>query len=32
MRYLKRLARRYPMQTFLFLFNAGVFGCKQQEP
>ena len=25
MRYLKRLARRYPMQTFLFLFNAGVF-------
>ena len=23
--YLKRLARRYPMQTFLFLFNAGVF-------
>ena len=21
MRYLKRLARRYPMQTFLFLFN-----------
>ena len=25
MHYLKRLARRYPMQTFLFLFNAGVF-------
>lgn len=25
MRYLKRLARRYPMQTFLILFNAGVF-------
>ena len=25
MRYLKRLARRYPTQTFLFLFNAGVF-------
>lgn len=25
MRYLKRLARRYLMQTFLFLFNAGVF-------
>ena len=25
MRYLKLLARRYPMQTFLFLFNAGVF-------
>ena len=25
MRYLKRLARRYPMQTFHFLFNAGVF-------
>lgn len=24
MRYLKRLARRYPMQTFLFLFNAEV--------
>ncbi|HBY92181.1 MAG TPA: hypothetical protein DEO31_07710 [Streptococcus sp.] len=25
MRYLKRLARRYLMQTFLFLFNAGIF-------
>lgn len=25
MHYLKRLARRYPTQTFLFLFNAGVF-------
>lgn len=25
MRLLKRFARRYPMQTFLFLFNAGVF-------
>ena len=25
MQYLKRLARRYPTQTFLFLFNAGVF-------
>lgn len=25
MPYLKRLARRYPTQTFLFLFNAGVF-------
>ena len=25
MHLLKRLARRYPMQTFLFLFNAGVF-------
>lgn len=25
MRYLKRFARRYPMQTFLVLFNAGVF-------
>ena len=25
MHYLKHLARRYPMQTFLFLFNAGVF-------
>ncbi len=25
MRLLKSLARRYPMQTFLFLFNAGVF-------
>lgn len=25
MSYLKRLARRYPMETFLFLFNAGVF-------
>ena len=33
MRYLKRLARRYPMQTFLFLFNAGsLLGYKQQEP
>lgn len=25
MRYIKHLARRYPMQTFLILFNAGVF-------
>ena len=25
MHFLKRLARRYPMQTFLFLFNTGVF-------
>ena len=29
MHYLKRLARRDPMQTFLFLFNAGVFSWLQ---
>ena len=29
MRYLKHLARRYPMQSFLILFNAGVFTCLQ---
>ena len=33
MRYLKRLARRYPMQTFLFFSMLGsLLGCKQQEP
>lgn len=25
MRYIKHLVRRYPMQSFLILFNAGVF-------
>lgn len=32
MRYLKRLARRYPMQTFLFSMLGSLLGCKQQEP
>ena len=31
--YIKHLVRRYPMQSFLILFNAGYLpGCKQREP
>lgn len=33
MRYLKRLARRYPMKpSFFFSMLGSLLGCKQQEP